>query len=189
MTAPHHAPLGLPMVYGFILQSGGHVAIDSEPGAGTTVRVYLPRAPQQTAPKPDRLAGPLPRGDEAVLLTEDDPLVRQYAAGQQRALGYRVTEAARPDEALQLLRDGLAPDLLFTDVIMPGMSGPQLAAAARELHPGLKVLYVSGYTDDALARHGQLASGVELLHKPYRQQDLARRLRLVLEQERKPPSP
>ncbi|WP_374666259.1 PAS domain S-box protein [Ramlibacter sp.] len=174
--------LGLAMVYGFILQSGGHIELESVPGRGTEVVVLLPRAAAGAATPP---SGPDDGADlqargEAVLLVEDDDLVREYATDQLRALGYRVTAAADGAQALALLATGITVDLLFTDVIMPGMSGPQLAEAARELHPGLPVLYASGYTGDALARHGELAPDVLLLLKPYRARELARALRRAL---------
>ncbi|RZJ25912.1 MAG: response regulator [Haliea sp.] len=176
--------LGLAMLYGFAKQSGGHVSIYSELGEGTTVRLYLPRA-VDAAPPPARggstvaVAG----GTETILLVEDDALVRRYAHEQLTALGYRVIETPNGARALELLRsDGLI-HLLFTDVVMPGLSGRQLADQARVLRPGLKVLYTSGYTENAVMHHGRLDQGVQLLTKPYRREELARRVRGALDQE------
>ena len=173
--------LGLAMIYGFVKQSGGHVSVYSEPGAGTTFRLYLPRA-LETATAPRRVVETLPvaGGHETVLLVEDDPMVRRYAFDQLVALGYRVIEAHSGAQALTILREGQAVDLLFTDVVMPGMSGRQLADQATELRPGLKVLFTSGYTENAIVHHGRLDPGVHLLSKPYRREDLARRLRDVI---------
>jgi CheY-like chemotaxis protein len=173
--------LGLAMIYGFVKQSGGHVSVYSEPGAGTTFRLYLPRA-FETATAPRRAAAPLPMvgGSETVLLVEDDPMVRRYACDQLVALGYHVIEAHSGLQALTILREGQGVDLLFTDVVMPGMSGRQLADQAMALRPDLKVLFTSGYTENAIVHHGRLDPGVHLLSKPYRREDLARRLREVM---------
>ena len=177
--------LGLSMVYGFVKQSGGLVKIYSEPGEGTTVRIFLPRAggaaEPLTAPDVAADAG-VPRGDERILLVEDDDPVRAYAAGQLAEIGYRVVEVRNGVEALALLQDDKRFDLLFTDVVMPGgLNGPQLAEAARRLCPGLKVLFTSGYTENAIVHHGRLDPGVDLLSKPYRRRDLAARIRRVLD--------
>jgi PAS domain S-box-containing protein len=175
--------LGLSMVYGFAKQSRGHVKLYSEPGHGTTVRVYLPRADQaardSTAPKPG-VHHEL-RGTATVLVVEDDDLVRRFATEMLRNLGYEVLAAEHGAAAVAVLQSRNDIDLLFTDVVMPGgMNGRQLADAARELHPGLKVLFTSGYTENAIVHHGRLDRGVELLTKPYRAVDLARKLRSVL---------
>ncbi|HKB52412.1 MAG TPA: PAS domain S-box protein [Ramlibacter sp.] len=174
--------LGLPMVYGFIKQSGGHVHVRSEPAQGTTVTLYLPRATGESPPAGPALA-PASRGREAILLVEDDFYVRTYARDQLRALGYRVTEAGSGAQALEMLRGPATLDLLLTDVVMPQMSGPELASLARGLRPGLKVLFTSGYTEDALSQHGRLLTGVRLLAKPYLRDELARRVREALSQE------
>ncbi|MBX3725688.1 MAG: PAS domain S-box protein [Xanthomonadales bacterium] len=181
----HGTGLGLSMVWGFVKQSRGHVAVYSEAGVGTTVRVYLPRA-DAVAGQPRALpvpAEPPARGSgECVLLVEDDDLVREYAREQLLALGYRVRVAASGSEALALL--GQAPDIdvLFTDVVMPGrLDGRQLATAARDLRPALPVLYASGFPENALSLDGRLEANVVLLSKPYRRADLARKLRLVLD--------
>ena len=174
--------LGLSMVLGFIKQSRGHVKIYSEPGQGTTIKLYLPRAAgapvgRGTSTDDDTV----PRGDERVLLVEDDDLVRRHAAALLKSLGYTVSVAADGHEALALMRNGERFDLLFTDVVMPGgLNGRQVAEEAERLQPGLPVLFTSGYTDTAMVEHGHLPPGVQLLPKPYRRQDLARKLREIL---------
>ncbi|HEX6635585.1 MAG TPA: PAS domain-containing protein, partial [Usitatibacter sp.] len=173
--------LGLPMVYGFVKQSGGHVTLESEPGRGTTVNLFLPRAPVRAPSSP----APEPGGEGenhsgSILLVEDDALVRRAAQRQLASLGYRVMEAGTAAEALAILRGGAHVDLLFTDVVMPGMGGPDLAREARALRPSLKVLFVSGYTGDAMADPERFPAGVQLLHKPYRRPDLARKVRAAL---------
>jgi PAS domain S-box-containing protein len=174
--------LGLPMVYGFIKQSGGHIGIYSEVGQGTTVRMYLPRTPDETPTVSlPVLDISVPRGTEVVLLVEDDRLVRHYVAEQLQSLGYRVLLAEHGAAALPMLQGDDAIDLLLTDVIMPGMSGRELADAARAMRPGLKVLYCSGYSEDAIIHQGRLDPGVQLLAKPFRRGELARRVREVLD--------
>ncbi|MNJ24488.1 Blue-light-activated protein [compost metagenome] len=176
--------LGLSMVYGFVKQSRGHVNIYSEPGQGTTVRLYLPRAYDGSGvvEAPASLASGLPTGDERLLLVEDDPMVREHVARQLRGLGYVVTEASDGPEALARLAAGEPYDLLFTDVVMPGgMNGRELAQAAHRLRPDLKVLFTSGYTENAIVHHGRLDPGVQLLSKPYRKRDLAERVRRLLD--------
>ncbi len=175
--------LGLAMVYGFVKQSGGHVEIDSQPGHGTTIRIYLPRAARASlAPAVPLPPAPAPRavGGSAVLLVEDDELVRRNARDQLLALGCVVMEACDGQQALEVLDCGEQVDLLFTDVVMPGMSGRELAAQAVERRPGLPVLYTSGYAQDAILHGGRLDAGVQLLSKPYRRDELARRIEEVL---------
>ena len=176
--------LGLAMVYGFLKQSGGHVSMVSALGSGTTVKLYLPRAKDaQASVNSPRKQAASSGGDASILLVEDDELVRQYANGLLLSLGYRVKAAANGKQALELLRTEARFDLLFTDVVMPGnMSGRQLADEAVRLRPGLKVLYTSGYTDDAIVHHGVLDPDIRLLSKPYRSADLARALSEMLEQ-------
>jgi CheY-like chemotaxis protein len=176
--------LGLAMTYGFVKQSGGHVEIESHPGRGTTVRLFLPRAAQAVEPLRDEVpahARPAPRSaGQTIMLVEDDELVRRYARDQLVGLGYTVLEAHDGSQALGLLDGGESIDLLFTDVVMPGMSGRELADRARASCPGLRVLYTSGYAQDAIVHDGRLDAGVQLLAKPYRRDELARRISGVL---------
>jgi CheY-like chemotaxis protein len=175
--------LGLAMVYGFVKQSHGHVAVYSEPGHGTTIKLYLPRASALVAGTRDAApeGPPVVGGAELVLVVEDDELVRRYAVSELRSLGYRVLDAASGAEALEVLRQEPGIDLLFTDVVMPGgMTGRELADAATAQHPSLRVLYTSGYTENAIVHHGRLDAGVKLLAKPYRRAELARAVREVL---------
>jgi CheY-like chemotaxis protein len=181
--------LGLSMVYGFIKQSGGHLKIYSEDGHGTTIRLYLPQATGQSQPIVEqRAAATAPaNGNARILVVEDDRLVRDYVVAQLGALGYTVAAAAGAAEALAMLEGGVAADLLFTDVIMPGpMSGRHLADRARERRPDLKVLFTSGYTEHAIVQHGRLDAGVLLLAKPYRKSDLARMIRVALAEPSRP---
>jgi PAS domain S-box-containing protein len=174
--------LGLSMVYGFVKQSGGHIKVYSEEGYGTTFRLYLPQAgvrPDAITAEPS--TSEMEGGTETILVVEDDPLVRSYVNTQLQSLGYRTLSAANGAEALAIADSGTAFDLLFTDVIMPGgLNGRQLAAAMMRRHPSLKVLFTSGYTENAIIHHGRLDSGVLLLAKPYRKLDLARMLRVAL---------
>jgi PAS domain S-box-containing protein len=174
--------LGLSMVYGFVKQSGGHIKVYSEQGHGTTIKLYLPRSVGQLQSVVEAGgAETLEGGTELILVVEDDALVRNYVVAQVRSLGYRTLSAANADEALRSIQDEPAIDLLFTDVIMPGtMNGRKLAEAALKLRGGLKVLYTSGYTENAIVHHGRLDPGVLLLPKPYRKADLARMIRMAL---------
>ena len=176
--------LGLSMVYGFVKQSNGHVSIYSEPGLGTTIRIYLPQAAAKSerpqAPSPSD-SEKLPRGAETVMIVEDDPFVRSYAVMRLESLGYSVVAAVDGADALQKLRTNTHVDILFTDIVMPGgINGWELADLARQLRPGLPVLLTSGYALETLAKHGRLRAGAIVLTKPYRKADLARRLREVV---------
>ncbi|HEY8612330.1 MAG TPA: PAS domain S-box protein, partial [Roseomonas sp.] len=173
--------LGLSMVYGFVKQSGGHVKIYSEVGQGTTVRLYLPRALQAEEAVPPPEAGIVAGGTETVLVAEDDEAVRATVVEMLTELGYRVLQAHDAASALAVIESGVPVDLLFTDVIMPGaLKSPEMARRARELIPGLAVLFTSGYTENSIVHAGRLDPGVELLSKPYTREALARRLRQVL---------
>lgn len=176
--------LGLSMVYGFAKQTGGMVRIESEEERGTTVRLFLPRADGE----PSRAAEPssvvsAPRGrQETILVVEDDALVRGYVIAQLGGLGYRTLVAGDSATALAMVEQGAKFDLLFTDVIMPGaMNGRQLADAIVALRPGMKVLYTSGYAEDAIVHDGHLDPGLALLKKPYRKADLAQKIREALD--------
>jgi CheY-like chemotaxis protein len=176
--------LGLSMVYGFAKQTGGTVRIDSEEGRGTSVKLYLPRAEGVAARAGDEpLSTPaVPLGQhETILVVEDDALVRGYVIAQLGGLGYRTLVASDGAAALGLVDQGAEFDLLFTDVVMPGrMNGRQLADAVVARRPGMKVLYTSGYSDDAIVHEGHLDPGLALLKKPYRKADLAQKIREVL---------
>jgi PAS domain S-box-containing protein len=174
----HGTGLGLSMVYGFVTQSGGHLAIDSALGAGTTVCIYLPRS----LAAPDAAAPPQPRevvgGNETILVVEDDPQVRAVVVALLEDLGYRVLHAADAQAALAIIDSGLPVDLLFTDVVMPGpLRSPELARRAKLAHPALEVLFTSGYTENGIVHDGRLERGVALLSKPYSRETLARKLR------------
>lgn len=175
--------LGLSMVYGFARQSGGHVKIYSEPGHGTTVKLYLPRADAATEADYRRVErAPLAPGHEHVLLVEDDDLVRLVTVASLEKLGYRATVCSNGRAAIEQLRHGPHFDLLLTDVVLAGgISGKEVAAVAAQLRPGLKVLYMSGYTENAIVHHGRLDHGVHLLSKPFRIDELGRKLREVLD--------
>jgi signal transduction histidine kinase len=174
--------LGLSMVYGFVKQSNGHIKIYSEEGHGTTVKLYLPQA----AGAPDvpavesGIAG-VEHGDESILIVEDDALVREYVVTQIKRFGYHTLAASNAVEGLAIINGPERIDLLFTDVIIPGgMNGRQFATEALRRRPALKVLYTSGYTENAIVHHGRLDAGVLLLPKPYVSADLARMIRTAL---------
>jgi len=178
--------LGLSMVYGFVKQSGGHVKIYSEPGQGTTVKLYLPRTTAAEEPLgPLDAQQPAVGGTETILVAEDDEAVRTTVVEMLTALGYRVLKAADAASALAVVESGVPIDVLFTDVVMPGtLRSPDLARMARERLPNLAVLFTSGYTENAIVHGGRLDPGVELLGKPYTRESLARRIRQVLANQR-----
>jgi PAS domain S-box-containing protein len=175
--------LGLATVYGIVRQSDGHICVDSEPGRGTVFHIYLPivDAPIETG-KPDKPQTTLPYGTETVLLVEDEPTVRLLIRDTLRLFGYTVLEARHGFEA-QLIgsqrRDRI--DLLVTDVVMPQMSGRELADGLMRMYPGVKVLYMSGYTENAMIDHGVLSSGSAFLQKPFTPEVLARKVREILD--------
>ena len=172
--------LGLSMVYGFVKQSGGHIKIYSEEGHGTTIKLYLP--PGQGMAEAASATAPLAEGGaETIFVVEDDNLVRNFVTAQLQSLGYNTIAAADSKAALQMIEAGQAFDLLFTDVVIPGgMSGRELADEVAKRRPGVKVLYTSGYTDNAIVHHGKLDDGVLLLTKPYRRNQLAEMIRKAL---------
>ena len=176
--------LGLSMAYGFVKQSGGHVRVYSEPGDGTSFKLYFPRAHARMDPEKPKPAEKLSDGgSESILVVEDEEMVREHVLAQLASMGYHVSGAASGIDAIQMLRNGLRVDLLFTDVVMPGgMSGRDLAEAARELDPEMKVLFTSGYTENSIVHNGKLEHGVKLLSKPYRREQLAAKIRQVLDQ-------
>jgi len=178
--------LGLATVYGIVKQSGGYIWVYSEAGHGTTVKIYLPRVPGVAeAPVPASEPKPVRGGDETVLLVEDATPVRTLARRSLEARGYRVLDAADGPSALELsARHGGGIDILVTDVVMPGMSGRELAERLAPERPSMKVLYTSGYTDDTMVRQGVLTAGVAFLQKPFVPDSLARKVREVLDGEK-----
>ena len=177
--------LGLSQVYGFVKQSNGHLKIYSEPGQGTTVKIYLPRhfGDDDTDAKTERQPAFAPGHGETLLVVEDDDGVRQYASTALRQLGYNVIEAADGPRALRMLEGQAEIDLLFTDVGLPGMNGRALAREAERIRPGLKVLFTTGYARNAIVHGGLLDRGIQLLPKPFTIDGLARKLRQMLDRE------
>jgi PAS domain S-box-containing protein len=183
--------LGLSTCYGIIKQSGGHISVYSELARGSTFKIYLPQVESQTKISTPRLDTPdLPRGMETILLVEDDPALREMAATLLRRLGYTVLAAANGIEALSLKQQrGTGHiDLLFTDVVMPHMSGKELADRVRALYPHTKILFTSAYTENTIVHQGVLDKGVALLQKPFTPSALAHKLREVLDQPNIPKS-
>ncbi len=170
-------------MYGIVTQSGGHVVVDSEAGLGTTFRVYLPRVEGAVSePNPGLGAPALPRGAETVLLVEDDPGVRSLNRRILARCGYTVLEASDGAEAGRAANGHVGRiHLLITDVVMPGEGGRAVAERLLERHPGLKVLYVSGYADDAVVRHGVQREAMNFLQKPFTPSALAVMVREVLD--------
>lgn len=178
--------LGLSQVYGFVKQSGGHVKIYSEVGQGSTVKIYLPRhyavEPQRSEPEP-KLSQSV--GTETVLLVEDDSRVLEFTSASLRELGYTVLEARSAHEALdQLKRDGAGIELLLTDIVMPEMNGRKLADAATVLHPDLKVIFMTGFTKNAVVHNGVLDPGVNFIAKPFSLEELSMKMREILDTRR-----
>ena len=176
--------LGVSQVFGWVKQSRGHIKIYSELGHGTTIKLYLPRAATKSADQSPQTEAVTPRGDETVLVVEDNPKVRKTVIRQLADLGYKIAEADSGAAALRLVKSGISFDLLLSDVIMPGgMTGYQLADELRQARPDLKVLFTSGYTELA-AQNEHLTGRDSLLSKPYRKQDLGRAIRAALDDPR-----
>jgi signal transduction histidine kinase len=175
--------LGLSMVYGFVKQSRGHVTVYSEAGQGTTVKLYFPRfyGDGESKPVKSEKAAPAGASDEAILVLEDNDDVRAYSVMILTELGYRVLQAAEGDHALEILRGDERVDLLFSDVVLPGKSGKVIAEQALALRPGLKVLFTTGYSRNAIVHHGRLDPGVHLIAKPFTFDQLATRVRDLLD--------
>jgi CheY-like chemotaxis protein len=174
--------LGLANVYGIVKQNNGFINVYSEPGQGTTFRIYIPRhegvAGELSTGKAPAI--PLGRGQK-VLLVEDEQAIRRLGEAILKKLGYQVVATSMPDEAIRLAQEnGGTIDLLLTDVVMPGMSGHQLADQLHAIYPEIKILYMSGYTSDVISHRGVLPSGVNFIHKPFTQRDLAVKLHEVL---------
>jgi PAS domain S-box-containing protein len=173
--------LGLSMAFGFVKQSGGHFRIYSEVGHGTTIKAYFPRALEAEQTLPEPVAHEVRGGTETILVVEDDPNVQATVVGMLSELGYQVLRADNAEMALAVLKAGVRCDLLFTDVVMPGkLKSTEMVRQARALLPDMKVLYTSGYTQNAIIHGGRLDPGVELLSKPYRSDRLAAKVRQLL---------
>jgi len=183
--------LGLAMIHGFIKQSGGHILVESEVGLGSTIKVYLPEVQKalRSSGKLPPIIEKMPRGTETILLVEDDGAVRMFARQVLQACGYTILEAASGQEAIQLIeqhRDQV--HILVSDVVMPGICGREVAEQVHALEPAIKVLFISGYTDDAMLRHGILTSEVAFLQKPFTPSELALKVRKVLDRHETPVS-
>jgi signal transduction histidine kinase/CheY-like chemotaxis protein len=174
--------LGLSMVWGFVKQSGGHLKIYSELGQGTTIKVYLPREHRSEEQRPVFYAQPALGGKERILVVEDDEEVRQAVVDMLTQIGYETLTAEDGERALALIETGISVDLLFTDVVLPGQIGSrELARKAKALLPNLRIIYTSGYTENAVIHHGRLDPEVDLLSKPYGIEELARKIRASLD--------
>jgi two-component system cell cycle sensor histidine kinase/response regulator CckA len=175
--------LGLATVHAIVTRSGGSIDVHSHPGSGTSFEVYLPRA---AALETDGQVSPPPAGrragSETVLLVEDADGLRELAKRLLERQGYRVLGAANANEAIQLFEHDGPVDVLLTDVVMPGGSGPDLTRQLMERRPALKVVYMSGYTDDAIVQHGVLSSGIAFLHKPFTAEAVGHKIREALDQ-------
>jgi PAS domain S-box-containing protein len=173
--------LGLSMAFGFVKQSGGHFRIYSEVGHGTTIKAYFPRVLEAEQTLPEPVTNEVRGGTETILVVEDDPNVQATVVGMLCELGYQVLRADNAEMALAVLKAGVRCDLLFTDVVMPGkLKSTEMVRQARALLPDMKVLYTSGYTQNAIIHGGRLDPGVELLSKPYRREKLASKVRQLL---------
>jgi CheY-like chemotaxis protein len=175
--------LGLSQVYGFVKQSQGHIKLYSEVGIGTTAKIYLPRLARDLADEKEDERPPVPEAapGEIILVVEDDPDVRTYSVETLRELGYHVLEAKDGPSALNALQNQRV-DLIFTDVVLPGgMTGADVVAGARTIQPGVRALFTTGYARNAIVHHGRLDRGVQLIGKPFSYEELAARVRDVLD--------
>jgi nitrogen-specific signal transduction histidine kinase len=176
--------LGLATCYGIIKQSNGHILVYSEQGQGTTFKIYLPRIDEEPGSLPRRdEVGYLPKGNERVLLVEDEPLVRNLAARILRNQGYTLLEATNGGEAIRVAHEHAREEihLLLTDIVMPQMGGKELAERLRVIRPSIKVLFTSGYTDNTIVQHGLLDPDIAFLEKPFSPAALVRKVREVLD--------
>jgi len=176
---------GLSTTYGIVKQSEGHIWVYSVQGKGTTFKIYLPRVNEpREAITEEILKEELPRGDETILIVEDEEEVRKLARKILEKQGYRILETLNGDDALLACETRKSPiHLMLTDIVMPGMSGSELAKLLKPLYPEIRILYMSGYTDNAIVRHGALGKGVNYIQKPFTMEGLARKVREVLDKE------
>jgi PAS domain S-box-containing protein len=181
-TKGHGTGMGLSMVEGIVVQSGGRIDVVSEPGRGTTFRIYLPAAAEDASQVEEAAPALALAGSANVLVVEDQAEVRNYATAVLKKYGHRVVQAANGDEALTIFeQEGRRIDMVLTDMVMPGKSGRELIAELRKIRPGIKALFMTGYTDDIAMQKGALEEGTEVLHKPFTPEDLARRVHELLE--------
>lgn len=174
--------LGLSTVYGIVKQSGGNIWVYSEPGEGTTFKIYLPRVDEPLSGQKEEVIGEIPGGRETILVVEDEETVRKLAVRLLKRQGYKVLEASGGGEAFVLCEKYKEPiHLILSDVVMPGMSGREVVERLQKIHPEAKVLYMSGYTDNVIVHHGILEEGIEFLQKPFTLEGLARKVREVLD--------
>ena len=172
--------LGLAQAYGFVKQTGGHIKIYSELGHGTTIKLYLPRTRREADALDRRASAPAEGGSEHILVVEDDEGVRAAVVDMLSELGYRVSARRKCRKRAGAAARARRPDLIFTDVVMPGaIPTREFTRRAQEMHPGVRVLYTSGYTQNAIVHNGKLDDDALLLSKPYRKDELARKLRSV----------